>query len=50
LVAVELQVRLAEEPYLLRAHGHGYAAYASGVVRFVPGLGRLKVSRVRQNI
>lgn len=46
LVAVEMQVRLVEEPYLLRSHGDGYAAYASRVGRFVPGVGRLRVGRV----
>jgi protein-S-isoprenylcysteine O-methyltransferase Ste14 len=41
LVAVELQVRLVEEPYLLETHGETYRAYAARVGRFVPGLGRL---------
>lgn len=41
LVAVELQVRFVEEPYLLRAHGLRYREYARRVGRFVPGLGRL---------
>jgi protein-S-isoprenylcysteine O-methyltransferase Ste14 len=41
VVAVELQVRLVEEPYLLRTHGAPYRAYAGRVGRFVPGLGRL---------
>ena len=40
-VALELQVRVVEEPYLLRAHGETYAAYARRVGRFVPGVGRL---------
>ena len=40
-VAVELQVRLVEEPYLLRTHGPGYRDYAARVGRFLPGLGRL---------
>lgn len=39
VVAVELQVRLVEEPYLLRAHGEAYAAYCAKVGRFMPGLG-----------
>jgi protein-S-isoprenylcysteine O-methyltransferase Ste14 len=39
--ALELQVRYVEEPYLLRAHGEAYRAYASRVGRFVPGVGRL---------
>jgi protein-S-isoprenylcysteine O-methyltransferase Ste14 len=40
-LALELQVRVVEEPYLLRAHGEAYARYAARVGRFVPGLGRL---------
>jgi protein-S-isoprenylcysteine O-methyltransferase Ste14 len=39
--ALELQVRVVEEPYLRRTHGAAYANYASRVGRFVPGLGRL---------
>jgi protein-S-isoprenylcysteine O-methyltransferase Ste14 len=38
-VGLELQVRLVEEPYLLRAHGETYLDYGSKVGRFVPGLG-----------
>lgn len=41
LLAVELQVRGAEEPHLLRVHGDRYRAYARRVGRFVPGLGHL---------
>lgn len=40
-IALELQVRVVEEPYLRRAHGEAYAAYAARVGRFFPGLGRL---------
>lgn len=40
-VAVELQVRFVEEPYLLRAHGQRYRDYAGRVGRFIPGVGRL---------
>jgi protein-S-isoprenylcysteine O-methyltransferase Ste14 len=40
-VALEIQVRLVEEPYLLRRHGDSYRQYAARVGRFVPGLGRL---------
>jgi protein-S-isoprenylcysteine O-methyltransferase Ste14 len=39
--AVELQVRLIEEPYLLQVHGAAYRDYAGRTGRFVPGLGRL---------
>lgn len=41
LIAVELQVRIVEEPYLLRTQGETYAAYAKRVGRFVPDVGRL---------
>lgn len=43
LVAVQLQVRVVEEPYLRRTHGEAYAAYAGRVGRFVPGVGRTRV-------
>jgi protein-S-isoprenylcysteine O-methyltransferase Ste14 len=39
-VGLELQVRAVEEPYLARAHGDEYRAYASRVGRFLPGVGR----------
>lgn len=41
IIAVELQVRVAEEPHLLATHGAGYASYASRVGRFIPGVGTL---------
>lgn len=41
VTAFELQVRLVEEPHLLRVHGEEYADYAARVGRFVPGLGML---------
>ena len=44
VVAVQLQVRVVEEPYLLATHGKTYAAYAARVGRFVPGAGRLHTS------
>jgi protein-S-isoprenylcysteine O-methyltransferase Ste14 len=40
VVALEIQVRLVEEPHLLRVHGDSYRQYAARVGRFVPGLGR----------
>ena len=46
IVAIEIQVRLVEEPYLLRAHSPAYADYAARVGRFVPFLGRLKTRSV----
>lgn len=39
VIALELQVRFVEEPYLLRTHGDAYARYAARVGRFVPGVG-----------
>ena len=39
-LALELQVRAVEEPYLIRTHGEAYRAYASRVGRFLPGIGR----------
>ena len=42
LLALELQVRVVEEPYLLRAHGEAYASYAARVGRFIPAVGRLR--------
>lgn len=41
VVAVQIQVRAVEEPYLLATHGGAYRGYAARVGRFVPGLGRL---------
>jgi protein-S-isoprenylcysteine O-methyltransferase Ste14 len=44
VAAVELQVRVAEEPYLSRVHGTAYATCAAGTGRFVPGIGRRAVA------
>ena len=41
IVAVELQVRLIEEPYLSQVHGVAYRTYAAATGRFVPGVGRM---------
>lgn len=41
-LALELQTRCVEEPYLLRAQGESYRRYAARVGRFVPGVGRLR--------
>jgi protein-S-isoprenylcysteine O-methyltransferase Ste14 len=41
IAGLEVQVRLVEEPYLVRTHGAPYLAWASRVGRFLPGLGRL---------
>ncbi len=40
LVAIELQVRYAQEPYLVATHGESSLDYTRQVGRFVPGLGR----------
>jgi protein-S-isoprenylcysteine O-methyltransferase Ste14 len=45
IVALELQVRVVEEPYLLRSHGRAYAEYSARVGRFFPGIGRLRIAR-----
>jgi protein-S-isoprenylcysteine O-methyltransferase Ste14 len=42
LAGLEIQVRLVEEPYLLRVHGEAYRRYATRTGRFVPGVGRLR--------
>jgi protein-S-isoprenylcysteine O-methyltransferase Ste14 len=41
VLALELQVRAVEEPYLRSVHGDAYATYAARVGRFLPGVGRL---------
>lgn len=43
IVALELQTRLIEEPYLAMAHGEQYASYAARVGRFFPAVGRLRL-------
>ena len=43
VVALELQVRVVEEPYLRMAHGAGYLRYGASVGRFIPGGGQLRV-------
>jgi protein-S-isoprenylcysteine O-methyltransferase Ste14 len=40
VVAIELQVRFVEEPYLLSVHGDSYRTYARRVGRFLPRIGR----------
>ena len=41
-LGIQLHVRYAEEPYLLRVQGEPYRRYAARVGRFVPGVGRLR--------
>lgn len=40
VLALQAQVRLVEEPYLVATHGAAYRAYATEVGRFLPGVGR----------
>lgn len=40
-VAVQVQVRAVEEPYLLAKHGDAYRDYARSVGRFLPRIGNL---------
>ena len=40
VAALEIQVRLVEEPYLRRVHGNAYRDYAARTGRFVPWIGR----------
>jgi protein-S-isoprenylcysteine O-methyltransferase Ste14 len=42
VLALEIQVRLVEEPYLRAAHGAAYESYAKRTGRFVPTVGRMK--------
>jgi protein-S-isoprenylcysteine O-methyltransferase Ste14 len=42
VAGLEIQVRLVEEPYLLRLHGDAYRDYAARTGRFVPGFGKLR--------
>jgi protein-S-isoprenylcysteine O-methyltransferase Ste14 len=41
VISIEMQVRLVEEPHLLRTQSDAYADYAARVGRFVPGVGFL---------
>jgi protein-S-isoprenylcysteine O-methyltransferase Ste14 len=41
LAALEIQVRLVEEPYLRKVHGEAYASYGARTGRFAPGVGRM---------
>jgi protein-S-isoprenylcysteine O-methyltransferase Ste14 len=49
-LALELQVRVVEEPHLLRTHGDAYAGYAARVGRFLPGVGRLSAAETRASL
>lgn len=45
VLGLQVQVRLVEEPYLLRVHGDAYRRYAQRTGRFVPWLGRFPRER-----
>lgn len=47
VVALQLQVRVVEEPHLLAVHGSTYASYAQRTGRFIPGVGRLGATGTR---
>jgi protein-S-isoprenylcysteine O-methyltransferase Ste14 len=47
VVALELQVRGVEEPYLAEVHGHAYRDYAARTGRFLPWLGRVPTGSAR---
>lgn len=49
LVALELQVRGVEEPYLARVHGAEYQTYLERVGRFVPRIGMRPPIHSRRN-
>lgn len=51
-VAVELQLRVVEEPYLSQVHGGAYSTYSARVGRFVPmaGLAKRPDSRYRETV
>jgi protein-S-isoprenylcysteine O-methyltransferase Ste14 len=42
VAALQLQVRLVEEPYLHRVHGTAYDRYAARTGRFLPWIGRYR--------
>jgi len=42
IAALEMHVRLVEEPHLIRTHGTAYTAYAARTGRFLPGIGGLR--------
>ena len=44
VLALEIQVRLVEEPHLRAAHGQAYMTYAARTGRFAPGVGRMSHS------
>ncbi|MBO3095538.1 methyltransferase family protein [Cellulomonas dongxiuzhuiae] len=49
VVAVQLQVRVVEEPYLRHTHGAAYVDYTARVGRFVPGVGRARTRETEES-
>ncbi|MGH7894220.1 MAG: methyltransferase domain-containing protein [Candidatus Binatia bacterium] len=49
VAALEVQVRLVEEPYLTSTHGEAYRRYAARTGRFLPGIGRLDARDAREH-
>ncbi len=45
VAALQVQVRLVEEPYLLTTHGPSYDTYLTTVGRFLPGVGLQRARR-----
>lgn len=41
IAGIQIQVRLVEEPHMVKSHSETYLGWARRVGRFVPGLGRL---------
>ncbi|MBA4192676.1 MAG: lactaldehyde reductase [Planctomycetaceae bacterium] len=50
VVAIELQVRGVEKPYLRAVHGQQYRDYTAAVGRFVPGIGYPNVGQGRDHL
>jgi protein-S-isoprenylcysteine O-methyltransferase Ste14 len=42
ITGIQIQVRLVEEPHMIRTHGETYLGWARRVGRFVPGVGLLQ--------
>jgi hypothetical protein len=49
VIGIEVQARLAEEPYLRRGHGAAHIDYAARAGRFLPGFGRLQFEHPRRS-
>jgi protein-S-isoprenylcysteine O-methyltransferase Ste14 len=49
LIALQLQVRVVEEPYLRRTHDDEYAWYEATAGRFLPGLGTVNANHAKDH-